>query len=195
MSVLSHLGDEDARPASIIVLERLDEPAGAFDGQRHGSDLPFVDSGNRLDLRAMTAPDLLECSGDLADRRLRARSLHGRSSRRPCRSRRRPTAPRARSAHPPRCVPSAGARASRSAGRARRCCRPSGSRSLPRPPTEAVHADDPLVAGIDPRLRARRRFLDLQLRNAGLDRLRHAAEGFDLLDMAPALREAVRRST
>ena len=49
-----------------------------------------------------------------------------------------------------------------------------------------VDADQRLLAGIDARLRARRGFLDAQLRHALLDRGRHAAERLDLLDMARA---------
>ena len=52
---------------------------------------------------------------------------------------------------------------------------------------EAVDADDRLVAGIDARLRAGGGLLDAQLRDAGLDRLRHAAEALDLLDVRPRL--------
>ena len=48
-----------------------------------------------------------------------------------------------------------------------------------------VDADDRLMAGVDARLRLGGGFLDAQLRNAGLDRLRHAAEVLDFLDMAP----------
>ena len=50
-----------------------------------------------------------------------------------------------------------------------------------------VDADHGLLAGIDPRLRLGGSFLDPQLGNAGLDRLRHAAELFDFLDMTPGL--------
>ena len=50
-----------------------------------------------------------------------------------------------------------------------------------------VHADDRLRAAVDARLRLGGGFLDAQLRDAGLDRLGHAAELFDLLDMAPGL--------
>ena len=49
----------------------------------------------------------------------------------------------------------------------------------------AVHADDLLTAVVDASLRTRRRFLDTQLRDAGLDRLHHAAELFDLGDVSP----------
>ena len=48
-----------------------------------------------------------------------------------------------------------------------------------------VDADHRLHAGVDARLRLGRSFLDAQLGNAGFDRLGHAAERFDLLDMAP----------
>ena len=50
-----------------------------------------------------------------------------------------------------------------------------------------VDADHRLLAGIDPRLRLGGGFLDPQFRHAGLDRLGHAAERFDFLDMAPGL--------
>ena len=58
----------------------------------------------------------------------------------------------------------------------------------------AVDADHRLPAGIDPRLGARRRLLDPQLRNAGLDRLGHAAERVDLGDMVERARREVVRS-
>ena len=50
-----------------------------------------------------------------------------------------------------------------------------------------VDADHRLLAGVDPGLRLGGGFLDPQFRHAGLDRLRHAAELLDLLDMAPGL--------
>ena len=50
-----------------------------------------------------------------------------------------------------------------------------------------VDADHRLLAGIDAGLGLGRGFLDAQLRYAGLDRLRHAAELLDLLDVAPGL--------
>ena len=55
-----------------------------------------------------------------------------------------------------------------------------------------VDPDDDFLAPIDPRLTASRRLLDPQLRHAGLDGLRHAAERLDLLDQAPRLRRADR---
>ena len=56
-----------------------------------------------------------------------------------------------------------------------------------------VDADHRLPAGVDPRLRLGGGFLDPQFRHAGLDRLRHAAEFFDLLDMAPGLGREIAR--
>ena len=50
-----------------------------------------------------------------------------------------------------------------------------------------VDADHRLLAGIDARLRLRGGFLDAQLRQAGLDRLGHAAELLDLVDVAQAV--------
>ena len=47
-----------------------------------------------------------------------------------------------------------------------------------------VDADHGLAAGIDARLRTRRRLFNAALRHAALDRLRHPAEAFDLVDMA-----------
>ena len=43
-----------------------------------------------------------------------------------------------------------------------------------------VHADDRLLAGVDARLRLRRGLLNAQLRQAGFDRLGHAAHLLDL---------------
>ncbi len=48
-----------------------------------------------------------------------------------------------------------------------------------------VDADHGLYAGIDARLRLGRGFLDPHFGDAGLDRLGHAAERFDFLDMVP----------
>ncbi len=50
-----------------------------------------------------------------------------------------------------------------------------------------VDADDGLLAAVDARLRARGRFLDAHLGNAGGDRLGHAAEPLDLLDVGERL--------
>ena len=60
-----------------------------------------------------------------------------------------------------------------------------------------VDADDRLLAAVDARLAPRRGFLDAQLGHAGLDRLGHAADRFDLVDQrhAAAATECVRLST
>ena len=50
-----------------------------------------------------------------------------------------------------------------------------------------VDADHRLASGVDTRLGAGRGLLDAQLRDPGLDRLRHPAGGLDLLDVRPGL--------
>src|SRR3546814_11325088 len=57
-----------------------------------------------------------------------------------------------------------------------------------------VDADDGLPAGVDARLGTGRRLLDAHLRDAGLDRLGHAAVALDLLDVRPGLLGEVARS-
>ena len=75
--ILPHLGDEEARPAAVIVLERLHEPAHALHAVGHLPNLPLVDARNRADLGAVPAPHLLEGVRNLADGRLGARGLNG----------------------------------------------------------------------------------------------------------------------
>jgi hypothetical protein len=58
---------------------------------------------------------------------------------------------------------------------------------------ECVDTDHRLGARIDARLGARRRFLDAQFWNAGVDRAGHAAERFDLAHMRARLLREVRR--
>src|SRR6266446_4397099 len=48
-----------------------------------------------------------------------------------------------------------------------------------------IDADDHFLAAVDARLAPRRRFLDLELGHAALDRLGHAAERLDFLDELP----------
>ena len=79
VAVLAHLGDEDARPAPVVALERLDERAAPARSPRTSPDLPLVDARDRLDLGAMAAPHLLQRRRDLADRRLRPRRLDARA--------------------------------------------------------------------------------------------------------------------
>ena len=60
VAVLADLGDQDARPAALVLLERGDELLHPRDGFRHGADLPLVDAGDRLDLGAVAAEHLLQ---------------------------------------------------------------------------------------------------------------------------------------
>ena len=46
VAVLADLGDEDARPAALVRLERRDQLQHARDGVGH-ADLPLVDAGDR----------------------------------------------------------------------------------------------------------------------------------------------------
>jgi hypothetical protein len=61
MAVLADLGDQDARPAALVDLEFGDELMYARDRFGHGADLPFVDAGDRLDLRPMPAEHPFQC--------------------------------------------------------------------------------------------------------------------------------------
>src|SRR5581483_970522 len=184
VAVLAKLGDEDARPAAVVLLEAGDEAGGL--GERGGvlADLAAIDARNDAGVGAVTPENILERLADLADGGVGARRANGefeevgaalgtlaeRGKRSLGGGR---VARRAetlqlfdlRAAH----------RAVVDAERFERrlVCR-----------TVAVDADQHLLAGIDPRLRAGGGFLDPQLRQAALDRLRHAAEGVDLGDMA-----------
>ena len=75
VAVLADLGDQDARPPAFIGFELGDELLHARDGFRHGADLPLVDAGDRLDLRAVAAEHLLQRRRDFAHRRLGARGV------------------------------------------------------------------------------------------------------------------------
>ena len=66
VAVLADLGDQQARPAALRRLERLDRNAHPFDRAGH-ADLPLVDAGDRLDLGAVTPVHLLQRRGNLAD--------------------------------------------------------------------------------------------------------------------------------
>ena len=70
VSVLAHLGDEDARPSSVLVLERVDQRLDAVQASIHAAHLRLVDAGHRRNLGTVAAIDLLERVGDLADGRL-----------------------------------------------------------------------------------------------------------------------------
>ena len=77
VAVLAHLGDEDARAAAVGLLEGRDHARHARDALSVMPDLPLVDAGDRLDLRAVAAEHLLQRERDLADRRLGARRVDG----------------------------------------------------------------------------------------------------------------------
>ena len=59
VAVLADLGDQDARAAAFVGLERRDQLLHARDRIGH-ADLPLVDAGNRLDLGAVAAEHLLQ---------------------------------------------------------------------------------------------------------------------------------------
>src|SRR5258708_20118508 len=77
MAVLADLGDQDAWAAALVGFEFRNAAQHALDGVAHGADLLPVDAGDRLDLRAMAAIDLLEGQRDLPDRRLGAGGVDG----------------------------------------------------------------------------------------------------------------------
>jgi len=59
MAVLPDLGHQDARPAAFVLLEPGHQLFHPLDPVGH-ADLPLVDAGDRLDLRAMAPEHLLE---------------------------------------------------------------------------------------------------------------------------------------
>ncbi len=60
VAVLADLGDEDAWPPPFVGLERGDQALHARNRFRHGADLPFVDAGDRLDLRPVAPEHLFQ---------------------------------------------------------------------------------------------------------------------------------------
>ena len=72
VAVLAHLGDEDARPAAMLVLEDVDQRFDAGQASVHAAHLRLVDAGHRRNLGTVAAIDLLQRVGDLADGRLGA---------------------------------------------------------------------------------------------------------------------------
>ena len=188
VAVLAHLGDEDARAAAVVLVERLDQLQDLADVVVHAAGLRPVDARDGADLGAMAAEHLLHARRRFRRRVALARAaLTARSSRLPL-----PRAPSVSALErglrqPSRRARRAGAAAWRSAARARlllSTLRMSISASSV--DAELVDADDGLPAGVDARLRAGGGFLDAHLRDAGGDRLGHAAEPLDLLDVRPA---------
>ncbi len=77
VTVLAHLGDEDAGAAPIRLLEGLDQPPHPLDRRRHAAHLPLVDARDRPDLGPVPAPGPLQSLRDLTDRGLGPRRLDG----------------------------------------------------------------------------------------------------------------------
>ena len=133
VAVLAHLRDEDAGAATLGLLERGGGRPGRLDGGVL-AHLVTVDPGDRPDVRAVPAVDLLERVADLADRRVRAGGVDGELEQvavepalaRPVRPRpgRRWSARSARSRPRRRRGRRAAPSAARPAGAARRRCRP-----------------------------------------------------------------------
>ena len=196
VAVLAHLGDEDAGLAALLLGE-LGRPARGR-GRSPGccpASSEYTPEMIRIwpAWRPNTFSSASEISPTVAlrpgrvDRRARAGSASSRALRAlgdrggGVRERRQ------------RVVDGRGRRAPRAAGaaspaarRARRRCRPCGRRSPRRPVDDVlVDPDHRLAAGVDARLGAGRGLLDPQLRDAGVDRLRHAAGLLDLLRCAP----------
>ena len=132
VAVLSHLGDQDARPSAVGLGELLDQFRCGMDV----ADLPHlvsVDTGDGANLGLMTAVDLLQRVGDLPDGGLGPRSVDGQRHEVVAKTVRRPAMPDARGAgqfgqrrlgRPLRRGRPAAVRASRSARRAPCCSRP-----------------------------------------------------------------------
>src|SRR6185437_9406465 len=188
VAVLADLGDQDARPAPLVVLELGDALLYPLDRIRH-ADLPPVHARYRLDLGAVAAEHLLQRRRDFADRGLGARRIDGERQQIAVAASGGPRERRQRLvdgfgialAFQPRQLVEL-----QLAHRAvvdlenvdRRFVRGA----------IFVDADHRLGAGIDAGLGAGGGLLDAQLRQAGLDRARHAAELFDFADVAKRAR-------
>ena len=124
VSVLTHLGDQDARALAFVLGESAGhrhDPLVRLGGRPR---LGEIDAGDGLDFRDMTAEGLFHGERDFADRRLGARGFDRQlQGDWPCRARPR-SKPRAPPASLPRRARRAGASASRSASRARSRRRP-----------------------------------------------------------------------
>ncbi len=186
MAVLADFSDQDARAAALGILERIDQRLHLFDPVGHRGCLALVDAGDGFDLGAVPAEHLFHRVRNLADGSFRTRSAD-------CECQK-------------IAVAFAGA-----AGQCRQrlvdvllvalLLQPRQLVDLQPPHGGIFHlqhvdsgfidwlvfvdADHRLPAGVDPGLRFGGSFLDPQLWYAGLDRLRHAAERLDFLDVAP----------
>ena len=192
VAVLSHFGNQDARLAPGLLLEGLDLVLDAVD-RRVVADLLAIDAGDGVDLGDMAAEHLLQRQRDLADGRAGARRADREFEQIAV------------------AVRGLGQRVERAldGGDVARALELLQLGELARAHLgivdlehidfdiclglAGVDADQRLLAGIDARLRARRRFLDAHLRHALLDRRGHAAERLDLLDMGQRARGEVVR--
>ena len=187
VAVLPDLGDEDARTAALVGLERRNQLQHTRNGVGH-ADLPLVDARERLDLGAVAPEHFFQRHRDFADGRLGARRLDRERQQvavaavcraRQCRERLLDRLRIALGFQPRELVELQ--RPHRRVVDLEHVDRLFICRAI------FVHADDRLRAAIDAALSLRGGLLDAQLRNAGLDRLGHAAELFDFLNVAPGL--------
>src|SRR5690606_22981436 len=187
--------DEDARAPAFAFGERRDAIEHALQVWFGGAELRTVHAGDRLDVGLMPAEDLLEHARDLA---------HGGLGPRRVDAAREQVAVSGRGA-----APQGGQRPLHLA-RVAFGPEPPELLDLRRPDLRLidlehvhalllrepilVHADDGLETRVDPRLGARAGLFDAQLGDPGLDRLGHAAQALDLLEVRPGpLREVVRQ--
>src|SRR5581483_2363012 len=182
VTVLADLPDEEPRATAVLGGELRD--FGAEGGPlRVVAVLPAIDAGDGANLRVVATPDLLERAGDLADGRARPGSLHGEREEVPL-----PRLGRVREGVERRPDLRGVAGLSDPIEPQDLRLADGGVVDLPHVDLrllrelEPVHADNDVLAPVDPRLTARGRLLDLELRHAGFDRLRHAAHRLDLLD-------------
>ena len=60
MAVLAHLGDQDAGPAALPLLEIVDQRVDAGHAAFHATHLRLIDTGDRRDVGPVPAEHLLE---------------------------------------------------------------------------------------------------------------------------------------
>src|SRR6266436_5324121 len=188
VAVLADLGDQDARPAALGILERVDQRLHFFDPVGHGGRLPLVDAGDGFDFGAVTPENFFHRIGYFPDGGFGARGID-----------------RQRQQIAVALAGAAGQRRQRVVDVLLVALFPEAGELVDLQPPyggvfhlqhvyrrlvdrlEFVDADHRLLAGVDPGLRLGGGFLDPQFGDAGLDRFRHAAERLDLLDVAPGL--------
>ena len=191
VSVLPHLGDEDARLAAVVLGEGRRQPPHALDRLAAPAACARIDTGHELRPGRVAPPGLFERGRDLADGRPGAGRLDRQIEEVG-------PAPRPLGQRPQRGPDGQGVTPGAQFGEPgdlgaadRAVVDPQGlERRLGQGP-EAVDPDDGLLARVDPGLGAGRRLLDPPFGQAGLDGPGHAAQAFDLLDMAHGPRREV----